>query len=63
MTPQTLERVLQRIAQEHLSVQTLRTRHSDDLDFHDLSVWRLRAALQAAFEAGRASVKPATTQH
>ncbi len=63
MSPQALERALQQIAQEHLSVETLQTRHSDSLDFHDLSVWQLRTALQAAFEAGRSSAKPATTQH
>lgn len=40
------------IAKEHLNVQTLETGHSDELDFHDLSVWQVKAALQAAHDAG-----------
>lgn len=43
-----------RIAQTHLSINTLETRHRDRLDFHDVGVWSLRDALQAAFEAGLA---------
>ncbi len=41
------------IAKHHLSIETLETRNSDRLDFHDCSVWGVRAALEAAFEAGR----------
>ena len=41
-----------RIAQKHLSIDTLETRHRDSLDFHDVGVWCVRDALQAAFEAG-----------
>ena len=33
------------------------TRGSDGLDFHDLAVWQIKQALQAAYEAGRASAK------
>lgn len=43
-----------RIAQMHLSIDTLETRHRDSLDFHDVGVWCVRDALQAAFEAGLA---------
>jgi len=43
-----------RIAQTHLSIDTLETRHRDSLDFHDVGVWCVRDALQAAFEAGLA---------
>ena len=43
-----------RIAQKHLSIDTLETRHRDSLDFHDVGVWCVRDALQAAFEAGLA---------
>jgi len=45
--------LLTRIARQHLAVDTLETRKSDSLDFHDLPVWSLRAALEAAYEAGR----------
>ena len=44
---------LQKIALDHLFVATLETRSSDSLDFHDVSVWAIKTALQAAFEAGR----------
>lgn len=47
--------ILAQIAAEKLGVETLETRNSDRLDFHDLSVASLRAALAAAYEAGRAA--------
>lgn len=47
------EQKVEKIAQRHLGVETLETRRMDDLDFHDLSVWQLKAALEAAYEAGR----------
>jgi hypothetical protein len=40
------------IAQKHLCIRTLAPRGSDALDFHDLSVWQVKRALQAAYEAG-----------
>jgi hypothetical protein len=40
------------IAREHLRIATLETRRSDALDFHDVSVWGVRNALAAAYEAG-----------
>lgn len=46
---------ISRIARELLSVETLETRNGDSLDFHDISVWSLKAALAAAFEAGKAA--------
>jgi hypothetical protein len=33
-------------------IETLETRRSDSLDFHDVAVWCLRDALEAAFNAG-----------
>ncbi|OJY33912.1 MAG: hypothetical protein BGP11_11085 [Rhodobacterales bacterium 65-51] len=50
---------LTRIAQVHLGLETLEERHSDSLDFHEVSVWSVRDALQAAFEAGQAAVRKA----
>jgi hypothetical protein len=44
--------LLTEIARKHLGLETLLTRHSDRLDFHDTAVWCIRDALQAAFEAG-----------
>ena len=53
MNTQTLDKLLLQIAQEHLLVETLETRFSDRLDFHDVAVWGIKSALQAAFDAGR----------
>lgn len=47
-----LNRILTDIAITHLNITTLRTRRSDHLDFHEVSVWAVRSALKAAFEAG-----------
>lgn len=41
------------IAKEILDIETLETRNSDSLDFHEVAVWQIREALAAAFEAGR----------
>jgi hypothetical protein len=43
---------LQAIARSRLSVPTLADRNSDSLDFHDISVAGLRAALRDSYEAG-----------
>ena len=53
MTP--IQQLLERIAAEHLLIPTLDCRNSDGLDFHSVSVWAVKAALKAAFEAGRQS--------
>jgi hypothetical protein len=38
--------------QHHPPPETLETRKSDRLDFHDTAVWCIRDALEAAFKAG-----------
>ena len=55
-----VDTIIADIARKHLRIETLVTRNSDSLDFHDVSVWGLRAALLCAFEAGRkaARVRP-----
>ncbi|WP_210879801.1 DUF6900 domain-containing protein [Roseovarius autotrophicus] len=45
--------LLMKIAERHLFLETLKTRNSDSLDFHETAVWAIRSALEAAFEAGR----------
>lgn len=57
MTP--IEQLLTQIAREHLSIETLDTRRSDSLDFHDVAVWCVRDALEAAFNAGVEHAKKA----
>ena len=42
-----------KLAKEILDIDTLETRNSDGLDFHEVSVWDIRDALKAAFESGR----------
>lgn len=49
-------RVIEQIACQHLGFETLDERKSDSLDFRDVSVWSVEAALRAAYEAGAASV-------
>ena len=61
---QTLDALLTQIAQEHLFIDTLETRNSDSMDFHDVSVWGVKEALLAAYQAGlvasqKAAQKPA----
>jgi hypothetical protein len=53
----TVEAKLLAIAQSVLGVVTLESRHSDRLDFYELGVGQIKDALQAAYEAGRASKK------
>ena len=55
MTPAEVEALIAAIAREDLGVETLETRNSDGLDFHDVAVWSLREALMKAFHAGRAT--------
>jgi hypothetical protein len=41
------------IARRRFFLETLETRNSDSLDFHDVAIWAIRDALTEAFEAGR----------
>ena len=55
--------LLLQIAERHLFLETLDTRNTDSLDFHEHAVWAVRSALEAAFEAGRrAAAETPTTQ-
>ena len=48
------EALLAEIAMKHFFIETLETRNSDSLDFHDVAVWAIRSALEAAYAAGAA---------
>ena len=53
------------IAQRQFHLETLETRNWDRLDFQDVAVWAIRAALEEAFEAGRCAglaTTPSETQ-
>ena len=60
-TAKNLNQLLEQIAQQHLFIDTLETQSSDRLDFHDVSVWAVKAALQAAYEAGLKAAETNTT--
>lgn len=45
--------ILDQIARTTLDIETLEERKSDRLDFHEVSVWGLKAALEAAYKAGQ----------
>jgi hypothetical protein len=51
------EALLLEIAINHFFVETLETRNSDSLDFHEVSVWAIRSALEAAFAAGQTAAR------
>jgi len=51
------EALLLEIAAKYFRLETLETRNSDGLDFHDIAIWSIRAALEAAFAAGQASTR------
>ncbi len=54
----TRDNTLNTIAREALGLETLETRNSDSLDFHDTAVWCIKEALERAYEAGRQSARP-----
>jgi len=43
---------IEKVAKEQLGIENTNTRHSDALDFHTLSVWEVRAAIEAAYRTG-----------
>lgn len=47
-----IDNILTLIAKQHLGIETLETRNSDRLDFHDVGVVSLKEALYAAFVVG-----------
>jgi hypothetical protein len=49
---ESLEVQLGKIAKQQLSITTLETRKSDSLDFYEVSVWGIKAALEKAYQAG-----------
>ena len=56
-----MDQTIEGIAANHLDIETLATRNADSLDFHDVSVWGVRAALEAAYRAGQDAARPAPT--
>ena len=55
-----LDEILTAIANEHLGIPTLEARHSDSLDFHNVAVWQVKSALEAAYDTGQQSLSAPT---
>lgn len=55
MTTAQIIVTLEQIVQTTADIETLDTRYTDELDFHELSVWTLKAMLLAAYQAGQQS--------
>lgn len=53
----TVDELVASIAKEKLRIDTLETRNSDSLDFHEVAVWSVRDALLAAYQAGMTSTR------
>ena len=53
----TRDHQLTTIARETLGLETLETRSSDSLDFHDMAVWSIKQALLDAYAAGFEAAK------
>ncbi len=48
------EKEFEKICKEVLyEFETLETRHTDSLDFHDVSVWAIRELMQKAYDLGK----------
>lgn len=58
----TRREIFTEIAKKFLNIETLETRNSDRLDFHDTAVWSLEAALEAAYLAGIKAAKEKPTE-
>ena len=48
-----MKEILEQIAKRYLGIKTLEIRNSDALDFHEVGVWNVLAALEAAYKAGQ----------
>lgn len=46
-------KAVEHIAKQILGIETLEAQKSDRLDFHEIAVWNLKEALQAAYRAGQ----------
>ena len=53
----TRQQAIDDIASTILKLETLNTRNVDNLDFHELAIWQINEALQAAYSAGHSANK------
>jgi hypothetical protein len=57
LTSTAPEALMLDIARSHFCVETLEPQNSDGLDFHEVAVWAMRAALEEAYAAGLAAAR------
>jgi hypothetical protein len=55
--PESNDKLFANIAKKYLHIDTLKNQNSDELDFHDVAVWSIKNALQAAYDAGKKSME------
>ena len=53
----TKNEAVKKIASRALGIIHMEPRDRDGLDFHDLSVWQIREALEQAYDAGREAAR------
>lgn len=58
----TVARALEDIARRTMDIEMLTARRSDSLDFHDVAVWNVRHALEAAYQLGFEAGRSASTR-
>lgn len=56
-TRAAVDDMFEKIARHALGIETIKSRNSDRLDFHEVSVHQVALALRAAYEIGRAAEK------
>ena len=56
-----LNELFERIAKEHLHIETLETQNRDRDDFHNVAVWSIKSALEAAYAAGALAAQNTST--
>lgn len=49
----TRDEIVEFLATKLLGLETLETRNSDRLDFHEVAVWSVKEALELAYLAGK----------
>lgn len=62
MTPHPKDDILDKIARDTLGIETLATRNRSADDLHEVAIWNIKAALEAAFAAGCAARKMTVAQ-
>ena len=48
-----MDSAIAEVAKEHLDLDSLEAQNSDSADFHNLAVWQIKAALEAAYLQGK----------